>query len=164
MISANFQRILIDLNQFFDKEIAELNSDLLKILNYVMVHYSRNVFNYKGKWDKISRSFDFNYDYVNESGSSKDILRIESQYRKYARIFKSKTDIKNSVELIEYKKFISQSMDLMVNKIIYPMERVMTRFTEMIIKYRAIYKKVEEHIEQKSSKINYELLQKFLST
>lgn len=159
MITPNFQRILTSLNDFLNKDFAELNSDLLCMLNYTIMHYSRNVFNYEANWKKVFKKYDFDYDYVNETGSSNDIIQIEKDFRKYARFFKNMKDIKNSKYLTEYKKFISDTMDIMVNKIIIPIEEIMQRFYPIIEKYRSVYKKKEK----RSSKINYAALEKLMN-
>ncbi len=158
MITPAFQQILLEQNQYFDNDIGELNKDLLKILNYTLMHYSRNVFNYDGKWNKIKKTYDFDYDYVNETKSSSDLIKIEKQFRKYARFFKdSKSHNDEHKYMInEYKKFISESMDIMVNKIIIPIECIMQRNEKIIEKYRQQFKKEPK----KSSKINYKALEK----
>lgn len=159
MITANFQRILISLNDYIDKDYGELNIDLLKLLNYTIVHYSRNVFNHKANWKKVFKKYDFDYDYVNESGSHNNIILIEKEFRKYARLFKVTRDIKNSTHIDEYKKFISETMNMMVNKIIIPIEEIMHRFHPIIEKYRSIYKPPSKQ----SSKINYDALEKLMN-
>lgn len=162
MITYNFQNILLQQNQYFDNNICELNKDLLKILNYTLMHYSRNVFNYNGKWNKIKKTYDFDYDYINETKSSDDLIKIEKEFRKYARFFKDHQvyDEKHKYMIEQYKKFISESMDTMVNKIIIPIECIMKRHTHIIEKYRDIFKKEPK----KSSKINYVALEKLLNS
>jgi hypothetical protein len=155
MLTQNFQKILNDLNIYFDKDTSELNTDLIKMLNYTITHYSRNVFKCDANWKKISRKYDFDYEYVNNTDSNNDIINIEKEFRKYARIFKTINNIEKSVYINEYKKFISKTMDLMVNKIIIPIEIIMIRYTSIIEKYRNIYR-IEP---KKSPKLNYEVMQ-----
>ena len=157
MITQNYQKILTSLNKYMSTEMGVLNTNLINMFNYTLVHYSRNVFNYKANWKKILRTFDFNYEYINDSKAYDDIIYIEKEFRKYGRYFKTKIHIKNDIHLDKYIKFIQKAMSMMVNKIIIPIECIMERYTDIILLYRNIYK--EEKVQSK--KINYDVLNEF---
>jgi hypothetical protein len=157
MITYNFQSILLGLNTYLDDNLKEINTDLLKMYNYVIVHYSRNVYNYNANWKKINRLFKFDYEFCNSTKSAENMMLIEKEYRKFARIFKNlqPCEIEISPKLNEYKLFLSKYMEIMVNQIIIPIEIIMTTYDNTIKKYRKIYSQ-----QKKSSKINYDVLEK----
>ena len=63
MITRRFQEILKNISNHFDKQFdKELNVDLLTIFNYVIVMYSRNVFNYHGNWRRVEKIYNFDFE------------------------------------------------------------------------------------------------------
>jgi hypothetical protein len=161
MITNRYQEILKELNVFYDEYHRNLNIDMLTIFNYVIVHYSRNVFHYKDNWKKIERIHDFDYDYINDTNCTDDLLKMEKEYRKFGKIFKhlkSKKIKKNIDDISDYKNFLNKSIDIMINKIIIPIRHKVGRLESIIKKYEELYPKKEK----KSNKINYEALNKFL--
>ncbi len=150
----------IHFNEQTDKEI---NEDLLTIFNYVIVMYSRNVFNYHGNWKKIEKIYDFDFDYINEEGVAKDLLNIQREYRRYARLFDNSKikNIKINLNDIEsYRKFINQSIKLMITKIITPMNGKYNSITHLIKKYEHLHNEPKKHV--RSNKLNYDALEKML--
>lgn len=162
MITHRYQEILKELNVFYDEYHRNLNNDMITIFNYVIIHYSRNVFHYKDNWKKIERTFDFDYDYINKSNCSRDLLKIQKEYRRFGKFFKMnkiENFTQNNKYIQEYKKFINDSMDVMINKIINPIRHKIKILESMIKKYEHIYPKKQI----KSDKINYEALYKFMN-
>lgn len=155
MITRRYQEILKNVNTYLDENYRTLNIDLLTIFNYVIVHYSRNVFHYNDDWKKIQQIYDFDYEYINETNCTDDLLQIEREYRKFGKLFKNN---KNITDIEDYKKFIEESFYLMINKIIIPIRHKVGKLDPLIKKYEQKYPKKQ----RKSDKINYEALHKLI--
>jgi hypothetical protein len=98
MITRKYQDVLRDMSNFLDtKEEKELNDDLITIFNFVIVLYSRNVFKYNNKWERIKIIYDFDYDYINEHKTVSKLLHMQHELTEFARLFKS-TKQKRDIE------------------------------------------------------------------
>jgi hypothetical protein len=164
MITRRFQEILKNISIHFNKQFdKELNVDLLTIFNYVIVMYSRNVFNYHGNWKKIEKIYDFDFDYINEQGVAKDLLHMQKEYRRYGRLFdiiKTKNNKINNLDIESYRRFINESIKIMITKIIVPMNGKYNSIIDLIKKYEYLQNEPKKQI--RSDKINYDALEKFL--
>lgn len=162
MITHRFQEILKNISIRFDNQFdKDLNIDLLTIFNYVIVMYSRNVFNYHGRWRRIERIYDFDFDYINEEGVAKDLLHIQSEYRRYGRLFDiiKKTNNKiNPIDIESYRKFINESIKIMITKIIVPMNGKYNCIVHLIKKYDYLRNEPKKNV--RSAKLNYEAIEK----
>jgi hypothetical protein len=162
MITRRFQEILKNISIHFNKQFdKELNEDLLTMFNYVIVMYSRNVFNYYANWKKIERIYKFDFDYINEHGVAKDLLHMQSEYRRYGRLFdntKMKNNKINPLDVENYKKFINDSIKIMITKIIVPMNGKYNSIINLIKKYD--YLKYEPKKQIRSNKLNYDAIEK----
>lgn len=170
MITRRFQEILKNISNHFDKQFdKELNVDLLTIFNYVIVMYSRNVFNYNGNWKRVEKIYDFDFDYINEEGVAKDLLHIQGEYRRYGRLFdinkikKNKVNTKqklNPNDVENYRRFINESIKIMITKIIVPMNSKYSCIIDLIKKYEYLQNEPKKIV--RSDKINYDALEKIL--
>ena len=70
------------------EECAELNNDLLKLYEFVIVLYARNVFKHNSNWKRMDREFFVDYSYIRETNCEKDLLNIQCELRNYAKILK----------------------------------------------------------------------------
>ena len=148
-----FKEILLGISEHLD-ECAELNNDFLKLYEYLIVLYARNVFKHNSNWKRMDRDFFVDYSYIRETNCEKDLLNIQCELRKYAKIFKifCKENTSHQYFLISYKTFIKESMEKMIQKIINPFSIRLDYCIQIIEKY-SYMKKV------KSKKINYEVLE-----
>ncbi len=161
MITRRFQAILTNISTYFeDGAEKEMNEDLLKIFNYVIVMYARNVFRYNGNWKRVERIYDFDYEYINEHGVSNDLLHIQREYRRFGNLFDiTKNNTKISQRDVEsYREFIKDSMKIMITKIVVPMNEKYGCVRPLIKKYE--YLKIEEKKRIRSNKLNYDALEK----
>ena len=99
MFSQKFLHILYDLNEHITPSNLELNQDFIKLYDYLIILYSRNVFRYNGDWKKITRNYSVDYEYINHNNCAAKILDIQSRLRFFANIFK--LNIKNKKKLIK---------------------------------------------------------------
>ncbi len=161
MITRRFQAILININNHFGEQSdKELNEDLLKIFNYVIVMYSRNLFRYNSNWRRVQRIYDFDYDYINENSVAQDLLHMQREYRRYGRLFdisKNNTKI-NQRDVESYREFIKKSIKIMITKIVVPMNEKYGCVRHLIKKYE--YLNIEAKKPVKSNRINYDALEK----
>ena len=164
MITRRFQEILKNISNHFDKQFdKELNVDLLTIFNYVIVMYSRNVFNYNGNWRRVEKIYNFDFEYINEEGVAKDLLHMQSEYRRYGKLFdliKTKKNKVNPLDVESYRKFINESIKIMITKIIVPMNSKYGCIIDLIKKYDYINNEPKKIV--RSNKINYDVLEKML--
>ena len=162
MITRRFQQILKDISIYFNSQFdKELNEDLLNIFNYVIVMYSRNVFNYHGNWTRIERIYKFDFDYINENGVANDLLHMQREYRRYARLFdiiKTKDKKIDPLDIESYRRFINESIKNMITKIIVPMNGRYGHVGDLIKKYD--YLKNEPKKPIRSNRLNYDALEK----
>jgi hypothetical protein len=160
MITRRFQEILTNIKSHFEEQSdKELNEDLLKIFNYVIVMYSRNLFRYNSNWKRVERIYDFDYDYINENGVAQDLLNMQREYRRYAKLFdinKNNTKI-NQRDVESYRQFIKNSIKIMITKIVVPMNEKYGCIRHLIKKYE--YLKIEAKKPVKSNRINYDALE-----
>ncbi len=160
MITRHFQQILTNINTHFEEQSdKELNEDLLKIFNYVIVMYSRNLFRYNSNWRRVQRIYDFDYDYINENGVAQDLLNMQREYRRYGRLFdigKNNTKI-NQRDVESYRQFIKNSIKIMITKIVVPMNEKYGCVRHLIKKYE--YLNIEAKKPVKSNRINYDALE-----
>ena len=168
MITSRYQTILTNINNYFeDNSDKEINEDLLKIFNYVIVTYSRNIFRYNGNWKKVERIYDFDYDYIHENDVSRDLLHMQKEYRRYAKLFdnskiNSKINSKNNSKITErdvesYRQFINDSIKIMITKIVIPMNEKYGCVRHLIKKYE--YLKIEPKKPIRSNKLNYDAIE-----
>lgn len=161
MITRRFQAILININSYFeDGAEKELNEDLLKIFNYVIVMYARNVFRYNSNWKRVERIYDFDYEYINESGVSQDLLHMQREYRRFGNLFDTTKNFSkiNQRDVESYRQFINDSIKIMITKIVVPMNEKYGCVRSLIKKYE--YLKIEAKKPIRSNKLNYDALEK----
>lgn len=154
MPSYRFLETLTEMSDHLE-ECRELNKDLLTLYDHMIVLYARNVFKHESNWKKMGREFYVDYTYIRETDCEKDLLKIQHELRKYAKIFKifCSDNASHRSLLIGYKKFIKESMETMVKKIVVPFTIRLDSCKEIIEKYSYMKK-------GKSKKINYEVVEK----
>jgi hypothetical protein len=160
MITRRFQAILTNINSYIEDGVEkEINEDLLKIFNYVIVMYARNVFRYNGNWKRVERIYDFDYEYINEHDVSNDLLHMQREYRRFANLFDTtKNNSKINLRDVEnYRQFINNSIKIMITKIIVPMNDKYGCVRPLIKKYE--YLKIEAKKPIRSNKLNYDAIE-----
>jgi hypothetical protein len=161
MITRRFQAILTNINSYLkDDAEKEMNEDLLKIFNYVIVMYARNVFRYNSNWKRVERIYDFDYEYINEHGVSNDLLHIQREYRRFGNLFDSTKNFSkiSQLDVENYRQFINDSMKIMITKIVVPMNEKYGCVRSLIKKYE--YLKIETKKRVRTDKLNYDALEK----
>jgi hypothetical protein len=114
------------------------------------------VFKYNSKWDRLKIKYDFDYDHINNNNTVGELLEIQREFCKYARIFKKK---KSQYDIDNYKTFLHKSMIKMMNDIIVPLNGTYGMVRDLIYKNQCYVKKEEKKF---SNKINYEALKELL--
>ena len=150
-----FMEILFGISEHLN-ECSELNVDFLNLYEHMIVLYARNVFKYNSNWKRMDRDFFVDYSYIRKTNCEKDLLNIQRELRKHAKVFKifCRDNVSHLYFLVSYKNFIKESMEIMIQKIINPFSIRLDSCKEIIEKY-SYMKKV------KSKKINYEVLEQY---
>jgi hypothetical protein len=153
MPSKRFMETLKQMSEYLG-EYREMNNDFLMLYDHLIVLYARNVFKHNSNWKKMERDFFVDYTYIRETECEKDLLKIQSETRKYAKIFKifCSENASHQYFLISYRNFIKESMELLIKKVINPFSIRLDSCKQIIEKY-SYMKKI------KSKKINYEVLE-----
>lgn len=147
---------LYNFNKYLDPEEKQMNLDFIMLFNYFITCYSRNSLRKFASW-KYSRSkkFDFDHESMEENGSMTDLLDIQKEMK----VFRDNTHIVNiSTFKEDYLFYVKKSLKKLCDTVCIPVKGISYEHRLIINKYREYFE--ENKIRIKSTKINYEVLEK----
>jgi hypothetical protein len=147
------KELLYNLSELLPEIFRQKNIDFLDIFTYCKLKFARNLF--KSKCHFKNNKFylgKFDYEYVNDNGTDKLFLQMQSKLTYFRKIYRSQKW--NCFVEDEYIDYIDSSMQVLINEIIQPILDVAPKYRTLIEKY----KENKDTKPKRSNKINYEAL------
>jgi hypothetical protein len=145
--------LLYNLSELLPENFRQKNIDFLDIFTYCKLKYARNLFKSKSHF-KNNKFYlgKFDYEYVNDNGTDKLFLQMQSKLTYFRKIYRSQQW--NCFVEDEYIDFVDSSMQTLINEIIQVILDVAPKYRTIIEKY----KESKDAKPKRSNKINYEAL------
>lgn len=152
--SKRYTDYLLVFNKYLNSEYKQKNNDFVKLYNYFITCYARNSLRKYSVWKYRSKKFDFDFNSMEENGSMDDLLKIQSGMKTFKHI----KFINNESVIKDYMTYVDTSLENLSTTISYPVMGISLEHRYLINKYAEYYK--QKKTDKKSSKINYDALEK----